>query len=330
MSIGDTNSLKLSSTPIEEIQNHELPPNCLRLVELYDEIVGDRNRFLWKWAHNLFPKLTLSSVDVGDVGKLQDAKLRALMFVSILDDIGEMHQDHATFQEAAKIPFDHQTVNYDRDTVDSEVLTFANDVWRQFSPTLTDGPLANEFAEIVQFDMKQVLNAIDYSYVANQNIEFVTESELQTHDAHNMMLYIFADIDLIHSPGFDRAELSTLRRLIEHAQRMVRIGNWVTTWEREVHEGDFISGIIAHAIDENTVSADELRATRDDDTQPDAEAIVEIIQGHDVEDVFLRQWEDERAAARRFEDEFDTVDAGAYLDGIESVMEYHLASRGLK
>ncbi len=330
MSIGDTNSSKRSSNPIEQIQNHELPADCLLLVESYDDIVGDRNRFLWRWAHHLFPKLTLSSVDAGDVGALQDAKLRALMFVSILDDIGEMHQDHATFQEAAKIPFDHQTVDDDRDAVDTDVLTFANDVWEQFAPTIANGPRAGAFEEFVAFDMKQVLNAIDYSYVANQNIEFVTESELQTYDAHNMMLYIFADVDLVHSPGFDRTELSTFRRVIEHAQRMVRIGNWVTTWEREVYEGDFISGIVAHALDEGIVSVEELRAARDDGGPTDPETIVEAIRGHDVEDVFHRQWEDELTAAREFEDEIDTVDTGAYLDGIERVMEYHRASRGLK
>ena len=329
MSIHDFNSSDQSDNPIERVQNHSLPDSSVRLIESYDEIVGDRSRFLWKWAHHLFPKFTLSSVDSAGVERLQDDKLTALMFVSILDDVGEMHQDRATFEEATKIPFDHQTVNYDRPAVDSEVLQFASDVWEQFSPTLQSGPRADEFEEIVAFNVKQVLNAIDYSYVANQNIGFITESELRTYDAHNMMLYVFADIDLIHSTGFDRSELSRFRRVIERVQRMVRIGNWITTWEREITEGDFTSGIVAHALDEGILSADELRASRDTGGT-DSETIINTIHDQDVEDVFVRQWEEELAAARKFEGAFDTVDVGAYLDGIETVMEYHVASRGLK
>ena len=268
MSIHDFNSSDQSDNPIERVQNHSLPDSSVRLIESYDEIVGDRSRFLWKWAHHLFPKFTLSSVDSAGVERLQDDKLTALMFVSILDDVGEMHQDRATFEEAAKIPFDHQTVNHDRPAVDSEVLQFASDVWEQFSPTLQSGPRADEFEEIVAFNVKQVLNAIDYSYVANQNIGFITE-------------------------------------------------------------GDFTSGIVAHALDEGILSADELRASRDTGGT-DSETIINIIHDQDVEDVFLRQWEEELAAARKFEGAFDTVDVGAYLDGIETVMEYHVASRGLK
>ncbi|WP_436926705.1 hypothetical protein [Halosimplex amylolyticum] len=188
----------------------------------------------------------------------------------------------------------------------------------------------DEFAEIIRFDLKQVLNAIDYSYIANQNLEFLTRSELQNYDAHNMMLYGFADIDLIYSPTFDRAELSAFRRVIERAQRMVRIGNWVTTWERELAEGDFTSGIVAYALEHDVVSSEDLRALQDDGDVDDAEAIAETIRTHDVEEVFFRQWCDELAVARTHESKIESVNVSSYLNGIETVMEYHLASRGLK
>jgi hypothetical protein len=300
------------------------------LVESYEEIVGDRDRFLWKWAHHLFPKFTLSCVAPEHVEKVQNSKLVGLMFVSILDDIAEMHDDRATFEEAVKIPFDHRSANADRDGVDPETLTFASDIWDRFSSKLQKGPRAIEFAEIIRFDLKQVLNAMDYSYIANQNVEFVTRSELQTYDTHNMMLFGFADIDLVHSPTFARSELSTLRRVIERAQRMVRIGNWITTWKRELSEGDFTSGVVVYALEHDIVSTDDLRASREGASAKDSEAVIRTIQDHAVEDVFLRQWREELAAARKFEGELDSVDVGTYLDGIETVMEYHLASRGLK
>lgn len=312
-----------SSAPLERVRNHTLPERSVRLIESYEEVVGDRDRFLWKWAHHLFPKFTLSCTAPEYVEKVQNAKLEGLMFVSILDDVAEMHNDRTTFEEAAKIPFDHQPVNYDRDTVDREVLAFASDVWDEFSPTIQQGPQAADFEEIVRFDLKQILNAMEYSYLANHNLAVLNRSELQTYDAHNMMLFGFADIDLVYSPTFERHELSTLRQVIERAQRMVRIGNWITTWERELSEGDFTSGIVAYALERDVVSADDLRASRNDARVKDSETIIRTIRDHGIEDVFLRQWHEELAAAREFEGEFDSVDVETYLDGIETVMEYH-------
>lgn len=316
-------------TPLARIRDHPLPEESIRWVESYEEIVDDRDRFLWKWAHHLFPKFTLSCVAPGHVEEIQESKLVGLMFVSILDDVAEKYGDLATFEEAAKIPFECQSVDRDRDGVDRELLSFAGDLWEQLSPTLRDSPRATEFEGIVQFDLEQVINAMKYSYLANQNVEFATGSELRTYDAHNMMLFGFADIDLVHSPAFDRSELSTLRQVIERAQRMVRIGNWVTTWERELHEGDITSGIVVYALDHGVVSADDLRSIRDG-TGTDIEKIVESIRDSAVEDVFLAQWHEELAVAREFEGQIESVDVKTYLDGIETVMEYHLASRGLK
>lgn len=315
---------------IERVQNHTLPESSIRLINEYESTVGDREEFLWKWAHHLFPTFTLSGVPPASVGQLQNDKLVGLMFVSVLDDTAEKHGDRATFEEASKIPFDYRTVNYDRDGIDHGVLRFASDLWERLSPALHDAPRSTEFEEILRFDLKQVLNAIEYSFVANQNLEFVNGSELRTYDAHNMMLFAFADIDLIHSPGFDRIELSRLRRVITRAQRMVRIGNWVTTWERELSEGDFTSGIVVYAMENNLVSTDEIHTLRTDPNEESVERITERIQEHAIEEVFLRQWQDELTAAREFEETIDTVDVGGYLDGIASVMDYHLASRGLK
>ncbi|AHG04255.1 hypothetical protein HALDL1_12120 [Halobacterium sp. DL1] len=316
--------------PLEQIQNHQLPEQTLPLVEAYDTVVGDRDQFLWKWAHHLFPEFTLSCVAPEHRERAQNTKLLGLMFVSVLDDVAEKQQDWATFDEAAKLPFDHRVVDYDRDGVDTDVLAFASDVWDEFSAGLRAGPRAAEFDDVVRFDLRQVVTAMEYSYLANQHLDAITESELQTYDAHNMMLYGFADVDLTLSPSFDRSDLSALRRVLERAQRMVRIGNWVTTWEREVAEGDFTSGIVAHALESGIVSADQLAASREDGGEHEVAEIRRTIHEHDVEDLFLRQWSEELAAAREFEGAFDSVDVGSYLDGIETVMEYHLMTRGLK
>ena len=326
------NNQPSAGTPsaIEHVQNETLPESMTELVNEYESTIGDREAFLWKWAYHLFPKITLSSVPPQRVDQLRNDKLVGLMFVSVLDDTAEKHGDKATFEEAAKIPFDHQTVNYDREGIDRGVVEFASTLWDTLAPALNDAPRSAEFEEVLRFDITQTLNAMEYSFVANENIEFMTGSELRTYDAHNMMLFVFADIDLAHSPAFDRSELSKLRRVITRAQRMVRIGNWITTWERELSEGDFTSGIVAYALENGIVTVDELRSLRTEPDTATVEQVCDRIREHAIEEEFFRQWADELAVARQFEDEVDSVDLGAYLDGIESVMEYHLTSRGLK
>lgn len=314
---------------IESVHQHRLPESLKGVLEAYDLAVGERDRFLWRWGHHLFPKFTLSCVDPESMENIRDAKLLGLIFVSVLDDMVEKHTDRTTFEEASKIPFDHQTVNPDRERIDRAKLEFAQDVWTRFSAALDDGPMADEFEAIFRFDLKQILNAIDYSYVANQNLAFVNEVELGAYDAHNMMLFAFADLDLAYSPTFDRTELASLRRVIRRAQRMVRIGNWISTWERELGEDDVTSGVVVYALQNDIVSVADLRALQNGGDE-NAERIADRIREHDVEDVFLREWHEELTAARAFEPELNSVDVGAYLDGIETVMEYHLASRGLK
>lgn len=313
---------------VERIHRHTLPNDLQQWVDDYDETVGDRDAFLWRWGHQLFPEFRLSCVAPEHDARIRDAKMLGLMFVSILDDVAEKHDDGTTFSEASKIPRDHVRVRPDRDGVDGDLVRFAGDVWDEFESTLVSGPRSTEFEEIVRFDLHQVVNAIYYSHVANHNVEFITKSQLQAYETHNMMLFGFAGVDLVHSPAFDVDDLSTLRQVIDGAQRMVRIGNWVTTWERELHEGDVTSGVVAYALERDLLSAADLRAIRTDGRV--AESVVEVLRRHDLEEALYRQWEAELATVRAYEDSVDSVDVHGYLDGIETVMEYHLASEGLK
>ena len=330
MTARDSTTLDGTTSPIDRVREHDLPERVAGVVDAYEEAVGDRDPFLWRWAHHLFPKFTLSSVPPEHAARVREGKLVGLMFVSVLDDVAEKHGDRATFEEAAKLPFDHLAVDRTRAGVDRDVLDFAGRLWERFQPFLRGAARSGEFREIVHFDVKQVVNAIDYSFVANHDVEFLNGSELRTYEAHNMMLFAFADVDLVHSPAFDRSDLSTLRRVIERAQRMVRIGNWITTWERELYESDFTSGIVVYALENDVVSIDDLLALKGETDDAAVEAVADRIRDHDVEDVFLRRWEGELAAARSYDGHVGSVDVGAYLDGIESVMQYHLASRGLK
>lgn len=65
---------------------------------------------------------------------------------------------------------------------------------------------------------------------------------------------------------------------------MARIGNWLTTWERELTEGDFSSGIVVCAIRRRVITASEAK-------RGDVDRLVDRITAHGIEAEFIREWE---------------------------------------
>lgn len=315
---------------IESIQAHQLPETLTPILESYAELVGDRPLFLWKWAHMLFPEFTLSCVPPAEIQALSETKLLALMYVSVLDDLAEKHGDHASFEEARKFPFGYQEPDFDRPAVDTDVLSFVQTLWSQLADRFHQSPRGGEFQDILQFDIAQVQNAIEYSYVVNSNPNIATQAELEIYESHNMMLFVFADIDLLHSPSFDRRDLGALREIITHTQRMARIGNWITTWERELSEGDVTSGIVVYALEQEIIELEDVFAIRENGDDATLDSVISTIHDNGVENVFLDQWAEEYATASQLEPDIASVDTAAYLESFETVMDYHMASKGYK
>lgn len=318
------------ANPLATVRKQDLPDTVLPLIESYDEIAADRDRFLWQWLYHLFPTFRFSCVDDSRARTVRDAKLVATIFAVVADDVAEQHADRATFDELTAVPFDHRHSNPDRDDVDGDVIQFLSDVWEQFSVRYDSGPRSEEFEDLLLFDLKQVFQAIEYSYLANDYSGLVSERELWRYDAYNMLIFVYADIDLANAPSFDSSELSLLRQVCDRTQRMARIGNWVSTWKRELAEGDCSSGVVVHALETDIISHETIQMIRESRTDEVVPPVIETIDESDVVDHFLRCWRAEYEKAMQFELEIDTVDVGGYLDGFERILDYHISSEGHK
>jgi len=301
-----------------------LPPRVAALADEYERLVGDRDRFLWQWIHSLLPSFTLSSVDDRHPSRVRSLKTTLTMYVTVLDDLLERRGDRRTFREACKLAEPGASADPARAAVDAETFAFIERVWTVVDDGIDEAPRGEEFADVFAYDLRQTANAIEYSALVSERPHLANLSGARRFEAHNMNLFAYIDVDLMYSPAFDPEDLGPLRDLCWDLQEMARIGNWLTTWERELTEGDYSAGVVVLAIQEGLVSPEEIRSAADPD------AIAERIRENDVESHFSRRWARLYQDARSRDNSVDSVDVDSLVDGMETVYEYHLASEGLK
>jgi len=314
---------------MQRVEQEPLPPVVSELIDMYDERLGYRDsEFLLKWLHVVFRFFTLSSVDETYAEECRTVRTLASMYVMLIDDLGERHDDDITLAQAAKLPFPSESIDREIDGIDHDYMAVTEAVWEALAPRLQAAPRYDEVKALFRYDMRQVIQAIRYSALLNENPEIANMSEVRALGAHNMMMLAYADIDIAFSPTFDCAELGRVRSLLLELQQMARIGNWVTTWERELDEGDVSAGVFVIAVENGILSAEELRTAA---TDPDArDEIRSRIENAHVEEALIEQWQQRCDTLRSNPPEIASIDVDGLIGGMERVMAFHLASRGLK
>jgi riboflavin biosynthesis pyrimidine reductase len=321
-------SEEAARTAMQAVQNAELPPAFADVVDDYEDTFGRRDRFLWQWLHTVFPLFELSCIDDDHLETVRTAKLATSMLVVVLDDLGETPEQYATFQEAAAVPFEHESASLDREGVDPEPVAFVEDVWNVIVETLETAPEWETYVDTFRFDLRQVVTAVEYAHHVNEYPRVGNVTEAEAYGSHNMMMFPAADVDLMYAPSFDRDELADLRAVVHEAQKMGRIGNWLSTWERELAEGDVHAGTVLRALAEDAVDREDLERVGEDESI--RERVVEEILASDSETALLERWEDHYRWIHRRTGDVETVDLSEFLSGMVEVFRYHRASRGLK
>lgn len=304
---------------IREVKGTELPSPVVELSEEYDRRVGERNEFLWKWIHNLFDAFTLPCVPSESWEKVKTTKTVFTMFITVLDDLADRPSGGETFEQARRIPYDTDAVNYDAPGVETEILEFAELLWNEVNTALTDAPCYNEHRDMLRFDLRQAINTMGYAQVLNGNREMANLAESRHYGPFNMVMFPYADIDLMWTPRFDRSELGELRHLLLDLQKMARIGNWVTTWERELFEDDYSAGVVVEALERDIISYED-----------DPETAIEAIQDNEIQEQFEAEWQSRYYEALSHDYGIESFEVNELIEGMRTVMEHHLASQGQK
>jgi len=317
----------VGTSPVGDVQAQVLAvqfsPFIDEWVQAYSK-VGTRDVYLWRWCLHGLGLTTLSCVAPELRQDLCDTKLLAVMYGVMLDDVADQ-TGHDEFLDAlTEIIAGRSTRDFRAFSRRQQAYArFTSELWETFEQRLRAAPCYEQYQEFLAYDHRQILNTFAYSCMVNHHPAMFNVQEHDMYLPHNMQMMSFATMDLMCSPEFDFDELGKLREVIWHAQSMGRIGNLVSTWQREIADRDFTSGVFARALRCGDLTPEDLR------TAP-PEAIERAVRRGGHERYFLQKWEAHYRAIESLAGGLRSVDVGRMLAALESLVHMELCSRGLK
>ncbi len=112
-----------------------------------------------------------------------------------------------------------------------------------------------KYQEVFEFDLFQALNEMRYAYLFNKHPFLINKNEYWAFLPYNMCLYVYSDMDLMSCSKFNIRKLGMLREIIWDIQKTARIGNWLSTWKRELKENDFSSIVFAYYFEKKELNS---------------------------------------------------------------------------
>lgn len=308
------------------VESLDLPDRLHDIVVTYQAVLGDRRKYQWKWLYRVFDEVTLPCVPDRYSETVKEVKTIVAMYSTILDDLADEYDDPETFWELAKVAYPGTNPDWDRPGINSFYATVVREVWQAIDRRLRDAPRYEEFADQFLFGLRRALTSMDHALLSGNCTDMANLTETWLYGANNLMMPAFIDVDLMFSPAFSMDDYDELREIGHTVQQMWRIGNWVTTWEREVREHDYSAGVVVAALQEGVVSRDVLDQLEAGDVS--AESVIERIREAGIEEAFLADWQRRRDELRARDCDIETVDIDPFIDGVEMLMKHQLASRG--
>ena len=308
---------------ITPVLNMTLSPRLEYWASRYAE-VGHRNIYLWKWCRQGVEITTLPSVAPEFRDEVGETRVLGIMLDVLLDDVADRRGDAALLDKLLSLSLAGPAPDFSSFPAKERAYAeFTVEVWQEIVSRASRFPCYPEYARLLEFDYLQLFNVMRYSHLVNENMSLLNLAEHDLYTPHNMHMMISGTLDLMCSPDFDVDDLGVLRDLLWHAQCMGRVGNLVTTWERELADGDYSSGVYASAVTHGDVTLDQLRRN-------DREAIRAGVVGGGHESRFLESWHAHRRYLLDKAPSIRSFDFRQNVRGLERLICLHLGSRGYK
>jgi hypothetical protein len=322
VSTGEVRDTRSENIERQLIVGKQFSEQLSQWVAAYEQ-VGQRGGYIWKWCLHGVELTTLSCVRPLLRADVCDTKVLAGMFNVLIDDAADRQGHEALLAELFKLTNNEPPRLRRFSAAERRYGEFTCDVWSEFRHRTRRYPCYDPYAALLQFDLAQLFNTVRYSHLVNSNPYILNVVEHDDYSPQGMGLLSFAMVDLMCSPDFSVTDLGRLREAMWHAQWMARIGNLITTWQREVLDRDYTSGVFAHAVSNYDLSVEQLLSA-------DPKQIAAVVERGGHEAYFLRRWKQHRGHIERLQPHVTSVHLGAMLCGLDRLLQTELISRGEK
>ena len=227
--------------------------NVKLLAERYQNIFKHRDpRLFTEFLVKGYNQTTLDSVPEGHKEDVVYAKVCLGMIITLYDDLA----DNPKFFNPKLLKHlyrlnvgDLQKAPLELSENENSIYSLALNLFIELENTIRRFENFSSLRDILAFDISQVFFANQYAELmtAYPQIRNLTESKL--HGPYNMGMVAAGMIDLMATANFDMQELGSIREFLIQGQRMGRIGNLISTFEREKSENDMTSEILAQKGD---------------------------------------------------------------------------------
>ena len=278
--------------------------NLNKAIELYQS-VGERNaNYLFRWISKVYDKLYLPCIDSGFRKNLVLDKTKLTIFDVLVDDLADNFQmrNEKLLGQFIRIPWNN-TAKYS-----NAYLETGRKIWTSCINSIKKYPRFQEFKSMFYFDLMQVMNSMQYSFLVN-TIGMDNQTENRRYLPHGCMVVLHCDMDLMCSPEFDVAELGAIREVFLLAQKIVHYGNMLSTYPREIKEKDFSSPIISYAVRNGLVKQGNMPSEK-------------ILR--EVEKIFIDEAHDARDQMLSFAQNIKSVDVTKVVEGYFNVFQSFL------
>jgi transketolase C-terminal domain/subunit len=304
------------------VQNVELSPAIDRWHSLYSQ-TGHRSDYLWRWCLHGVRITSLPSVAPEHFAHVCDTKLASIILCVLFDDVADEHGSERLLTEMLRVTRDDARANLSGlDSAERLHVEITEEIWRDYMERAQSYPYADVYTDLLRYDLMQFFNTMCYSQLLNSRPSLLNLTEHDLYTSHNMQMISFSTLDLMCSHGFSVNELGKLREAMWHAQCMGRIGNLLSTWQREIVNRDFTSGVFARAVSRGDLTLDQL-------TEGDADTVESAILSGAHDQYFFRRWLQHREHLRFRATQIQSVDLRPVLVGHDRFLLMHLGCRGL-
>ncbi len=308
---------------INEIQKVKLPLELQRWMEEYEK-VGERDEFIWKWLYKMFQVVSPFSVIKKYQKSLWSVKVLVTMFIVQLDDIADKQKNEILLDKLLKISLKQNHIDFNYlNKKEKRYLIYTKNLWNYIEQKIKKYPKYKKLKKIFYFDTVQVLNTIKYSHFLNNYPYLINKTECDLYMPYNMVAMIYSELDLMCLSNIDFRKFGKIREIILLAQKMARIGNWISTWEREIYEDDFSSGVFIYAIDLGITTIDEMN-------KKNKLKIIKKIKNTKIEKNFLKEWERYYYEIEKLGTGIKAIYIKKFLSGLEKLIVLHLISKKYK